>query len=93
MNRRNGAFAPMGSACLKKVMTLFFVNHPKCEKPLLGPFLTAADAECGRQVMRSQDATVTSSQAELDHFMKWHAENNGAVVRAFVGGASHGEGH
>jgi hypothetical protein len=90
MNRKNGAFAPTGSACPKKAVELYYVVHPKCDKPLLGPFLTAADAECGRRVMRSDGATVTSSQAELDHFTKWHAENNGAVVRAFVGGASHG---
>ncbi|RAU43685.1 MULTISPECIES: hypothetical protein [unclassified Pseudomonas] len=90
MNRKNGALAPTGSACLKKATTLFFVSHPKSEKPLLGPFLTAADAEYGRQVMRSPDATVTSSQAEIDHLTQWRAENNGVVVRTFAGGASHG---
>lgn len=90
MKFENGALAPTGSACLKKATTLFFVSHPKCVKPLLGPFLTAADAECGRQVMRSPDATVTSSQAEIDHITWWHARNNGDVVRTFVGDASHG---
>lgn len=90
MNIQTGALAPAGSACLKKATTLFFVSHPKCAKPLLGPFLTAADAECGRQVMRSDGATVTSSQAELDHFTKWHAENNGAVVRVFAEGHKNG---
>ena len=90
MKFKNGALAPTGSACLKKATTLFFVCHPKCAKPLLGPFLTAADAECGRKVMRSDGATVTSSQAELDHFTKWHAENNGAVVRVFAEGINNG---
>lgn len=90
MKFESGAFAPAGSACLKKATTLFFVSHPKCAKPLLGPFLTAADAECGRQVMRSDGATVTLSQAELDHFTKWHAENNGAVVRVFAEGVKNG---
>lgn len=90
MNRKNGAFAPTLPACPKKAVELFFVSHPKSEKPLLGPFLTAADAECGRQVMRSPDATVTSSQAEVDHITWWHAKNNGDVVRTFVGDASHG---
>lgn len=90
MKFENGAFAPTGSACLKKATTLFFVSHPKCAKPLLGPFLTAADAEYGRQVMGSPDATVTSSQAEVDHITWWRAKNNGDVVRTFVGDASHG---
>lgn len=91
MNKfENGALAPTLPACPKKAVELFYVVHPKCEKPLLGPFLTAADAECGRQVMRSEHATVSSSQAEIDHLTKWRAENNGAVVRAFAGGATHG---
>jgi hypothetical protein len=90
MNVQKGALAPAGSACLKKATTLFYVTHSKCAKPLLGPFLTAADAECGRQVMRSEGATVTSSQAELDQFTKWHAENNGAVVRVFAEGVKNG---
>jgi hypothetical protein len=90
MKFESGALAPTLPACPEKGAELFYVVHPKCAKPLLGPFLTAADAECGRQVMRSPDATVTSSQAQIDHLTKWHAENNGAVVRAFVGGASHG---
>ncbi len=90
MNIQNGALAPMGSACPKKATTLFFVSHPKCAKPILGPFLTADDAECGRQVMRSDDATVTSSQAEIDHLTRWRAENNGSVVRAFAGDIKNG---
>lgn len=90
MKFKNGAFAPTPKACPEKAAELFYVVHPKCGKPLLGPFLTAADAECGRQVIRSDDATVTSSQAELDHFTKWHAENNGAVMRAFAEGIKNG---
>lgn len=90
MNIQKGALAPAGSACLKKVTKLFFVTHPKCAKPLLGPFLTAADAECGRQVMRSEDASVTSSQAEIDHFTQWQADNNGRICRAFAGDIKNG---
>jgi hypothetical protein len=77
-------------ACSKKVTELFFVSHPKCPKPLLGPFLTAADAECGRQVMRSEDAFVTSSQVEIDHFTQWQADNNGRICRAFAGDIKNG---
>lgn len=90
MKIQNGAPAPTGSACPKKAAELFYVVHPKCEKPLLGPFLTAADAEYGRQAIRSDDATVTSSQAEVDYLIRRRAENNGTIVRAFVEGASHG---
>jgi hypothetical protein len=90
MKFENGALAPTGSACLKKASTLFFVSHPKCAKPLLGPFLTAADAECGRRVIRSDDAAVTSSQAEVDHFTKLHADNNGRICRAFAGDIKNG---
>jgi hypothetical protein len=90
MNQINGALAPTGPACLEKASTLFFVSHPKYAKLILGPFLTEVDAECGRKVMRSSEATVTSSQAEVDYLTRWRAENNGAVVRAFAEGASHG---
>lgn len=91
MNKfENGALVPTGSACSKKATELFYVVHPKCVKPLLGPFLTAADAECGRQVMRSEQAIVTSSQAEIDHLTKWRAENNGAVVRTCAGDSQNG---
>jgi hypothetical protein len=90
MNIQKGALAPTLPACPTKATELFYVVHPKCEKPLLGPFLSAADAECGRLVMRSEHAAVTSSQAELDHLTRWHAENNGAVMRAFAGGNHNG---
>lgn len=74
------------SAYLEKVTQLFFVNHPKVPKPLLGPFLSEADAECGRIVMRSADAVVTArSVNSIDVFTHGHAVNNGRVCRAFAG--------
>jgi hypothetical protein len=74
------------SACLEKVTQLFFVTHPKVPKPLLGPFLSEADAECGRIVMRSADAVVTvRSVNSIDVFTHGHAVNNGRVCRAFAG--------
>ena len=84
-----------GSACPKKATELFYVSHPKAERALLGPFLSQADAECGRVVMRSADAVVTSSLVDsLDELTYWHAVNNGHVCRAFAGadrqGVSHG---
>lgn len=81
-----------GSACPKKATELFYVSHPKAERALLGPFLSQADAECGRVVMRSDDAVVTSSLIDsLDELSYWHAANNGQVCRAFAGamGVSH----
>ncbi|NWB48789.1 hypothetical protein [Pseudomonas gingeri] len=78
-------------ACPKKVTELFYLTHPKAPKALLGPFLTEGDAECGRIVMRSADAVVTSALVDhLDDFTRWHSENNGQVCRAFAGSASHG---
>lgn len=86
MKIQNGATASTGSACLKKVTELFFVKHPKAPKPLMGPFLTESDAECGRVVMRSPGAQVTSSQVEsLDEPTYWRCMNNGAIVRTFAG--------
>ncbi|KPM67335.1 hypothetical protein HB4184_00080 [Pseudomonas putida] len=81
-----------GSACPKKATELFYVSHPKAERALLGPFLSQADAECGRVVLRSADAVVTSSLVEsLDDLTYWHGWNNGQVCRAFAGaeGVSH----
>ncbi|PBJ08461.1 hypothetical protein [Pseudomonas sp. ACN5] len=73
-------------ACPKKVTKLFYVTHPKTPKPLMGPFLTEADAECGRIVMRNADAVVTSALVDhLDDFTRSHAVNNGQVCRAFAG--------
>lgn len=53
MKIQNGASALTGSACPNKATELFYVTHPKAPKALLGPFLSQADAECGRVVMRS----------------------------------------
>ena len=78
-------------ACPKKAAELFYVTHPNVPKALLGPFLTEADAECGRVVMRSADAQVTACLVEcIDDITHWHAVNNGRVCRAFAGSASHG---
>lgn len=75
-------------ACPKKVTELFYVTHPKAPKALLGPFLTEADAECGRVVMRSADAMVTAYLVDsLDDLTYWHAVNNGRICRAFAGAA------
>jgi len=87
MKIQNGAFASTGSACLKKATKLFYVTHLKVPKALLGPFLTEADAECGRVVMRSADAIVTACQVRfIDESIFRHAVNNGRVCRAFAGG-------
>jgi hypothetical protein len=86
MKIQNSAQALAGSACPKKATELFYVTHPKVPKALLGPFLTEADAECGRIVMRSADAVVTSALVDhLDDFTRSHAVNNGQVCRAFAG--------
>ncbi|HEX8542675.1 hypothetical protein [Pseudomonas sp.] len=86
MKIQKGALAPTAPACPKKATELFYVSHPKVVKALLGPFLCAADAECGRQVMRNQLAVVTSGLAEsIDEFTYWRAINNGQVCRAFAG--------
>ena len=91
MNIQNGAPASAGSACLKKVTELFYVTHPKVPKALLGPFLTEADAECGRVVMRSAAAQITVRLVNaIDEFTLGHGVNNGRVCRAFAGRASHG---
>jgi len=86
MKIQNGAFASRGSACPKKANELFYVTHPKAPKALLGPFLSKADAECGRVVMRSADAQVTACLVDsIDDITHWHAINNGRVCRAFAG--------
>ena len=87
MNIQNGAPALTGSACPAKAIELFYVSHPKVAKTLLGPFLTEADAECGRIVLRSPDAVVTSVLVEsVDDITRWHAMNNGNVCRVFAKG-------
>lgn len=86
MKIQNGAFASTGSACPKKATELFYVTHPKVTKALLGPFLTEADAECGRVVMRSAGAQVTACLVNsIDDITHWHGVNNGQVCRAFAG--------
>lgn len=91
MNNQTCKTAGANSACLKKATELFFVTHPKASKALLGPFLSEADAECGRVVMRSADAQVTACLVDsIDDITHWHAVNNGRVCRAFAGSANHG---
>ena len=83
-----------GSACPKKATELWFVTHPKVPKALLGPFLTEADAECGRIVMRSADAVVTACLVDsIDEITYWHGANNGKVCRAFAGADRREVGH
>jgi hypothetical protein len=87
MKIQNSAPALTGSACPEKAIELWYVSHPKVAKALLGPFLTESDAECGRIVMRSPDAVVTSALVEsVDDITRWNAVNNGKVCRAFAGG-------
>ena len=81
-------------ACPKRVTELFYVTHPKAPKAMLGPFLTAADAECGRVVMRSADAQVTACLVDsIDELTYWHGVNNGQVCRAFAGADRQGVNH
>lgn len=85
MKIQNGATASTGSACLIKAIELFYVTHPKVPKALLGPFLSEADAECGRVVMRSAGAQVTACLVDsIDDITRWHGVNNGRVCRAFA---------
>lgn len=75
-----------GSACPTKATELFYVGHPETKRALLGPFLSQADAECGRVVLRSADAMVTAWLVDsLDELTYWHAVTNGQVCRAFAG--------
>ncbi|WP_256816179.1 MULTISPECIES: hypothetical protein [Pseudomonas] len=92
MQIQNSAQALRDSFGPKKAIELFYVSHPKAERALLGPFLSQAEAECGRVVLRSADAVVTACLVEsLDELAYWHAVNNGQVCRAFAGaeGVSH----
>ena len=75
-----------GSACQEKATELFCVTNPKAPRAVLGPFLSLADAECGRVVLRSADAVVTACLVDsLGELTYWHAVNNGQVCRAFAG--------
>lgn len=94
MQNQNSAQALTGSACLEKATELFYVTHPKAPKALLGPFLTQADAECGRVVMRSAGACVTTCLVDsMDELTHWHAINNGQIFRAFAGADRKGVSH
>lgn len=94
MKIQNGASALTGSACPNKATELFYVTHPKAPKALLGPFLSQADAECGRVVMRSAGAQVTACLVDsIDELAGWHAINNGQIVRAFAGADRKGVSH
>ena len=94
MKIQNGASALTGSACPEKTTELFYVTHPKAPKALLGPFLTQADAECGRVVMRSAGAHVTACLVDsMDELTHWHAIINGQIVRAFAGADRKGVSH
>lgn len=81
-------------ACPKKATELWYVTHPKAPKALLGPFLSHADAECGRVVMRSADAVVTACLVgSIDDIAHGHGVNNGRVCRAFAGADRSGVNH
>ena len=82
------------NACPKKTTELFYVTHPKAPKALLGPFLSQADAECGRVVMRSGDAVVIACRVgSIDDITRGHGINNGRVCRAFAGADRSGVNH
>ncbi|MNP23295.1 hypothetical protein [Pseudomonas sp. BF-R-24] len=78
-------------SCPKKAKELFYLCHPKVVKALLGPFLTKADAETGRVIMRSAYAVVTACLVDsIDDITYLHALNNGRVCQAFAGADHHG---
>ncbi|WP_055136759.1 hypothetical protein [Pseudomonas corrugata] len=94
MKFTNGAFASTCSACPKKANELFYVTHPKAPKALLGPFLSEANAECGRVVMRSTGAQVTACLVDsIDDITHWHGVNNDQVCRTFAGADHREVGH
>ncbi|GLH47082.1 hypothetical protein [Pseudomonas lactis] len=94
MNNQTCKNAGTPKACLKKTIELFYVTHPKVPTALLGPFLTEADAECGRVVMRSAGAQVTACLVDsIDDITRWHGVNNGQVCRAFAGADRREVGH
>lgn len=94
MNNQTCKTAGTPKACPKKATELFYVTNPKVPKALLGPFLTEADAECGRVVMRSAGAQVTACLVDaIDDITRWHGVNNGNVCRAFAGADRREVGH
>ena len=85
MPRQNPRPAGTGSACLKTPTRLFYVTHPKAAKPLLGPFLSKAEAALGLEVMRSPDAVITVVQIPaLDATTLRRAEHNANTCRCFL---------
>lgn len=93
MNNQTCKTAGTPKACPKKATELFYVTHPKVPKASLGPFLTEADAECGRAVMRSAGAQVTACLVDsIDDITRWHGVNNVQVCRAFAGADRQGGG-
>ncbi|MGU1385675.1 hypothetical protein ACSEQ0_26085 [Pseudomonas aeruginosa] len=76
-----------GSACPENAaqpVELFYVHYPEVSRALLGPFLSRADAECGRKLLRSAGAVVRSALVdEVSQSTRWHAWNNGEVCRTF----------
>jgi hypothetical protein len=91
MKIQNGALPPALPAGPEIVIRLYYVTHPRVPKPLLGPFLSPSDAECGLVVMRSEGASVSSKSVDaLDQLTRWQAINNGEIVRLFVEGIRHG---
>lgn len=95
MNNQTCKTAGTPKACPNKAIELFYVTHPKVPKALLGPFLSEADAECGRVVVRTADAVVIAYLVDsIDDITYWHGVNNGQVCRAFAGadhlGVNHG---
>lgn len=85
MKTHKDIIASTESACPENTTELFFVVHPKALKPLLGPFLNAADAECGRIVVRCPGATVeVRAFTHVEDTTCGHATNNGQVCRTFA---------
>lgn len=91
MQNKNGASASTNPACPKKDTELFFVVHPNVTIPLLGPLLTASEAESARSLIGSADAVVESrAVVPTDDFIHGHAIKNGRVCRVFLGLATQG---
>lgn len=86
MNSQTCETAGTPPACQKKSTELFYVAYPKAPKASLRPFVTKADAECDRLVIRSADAVVTACLIDsLDDLPYWHAVNNGKICLTFTG--------
>ncbi|MFA5631453.1 MAG: hypothetical protein WC997_08075 [Porticoccaceae bacterium] len=93
MKNQNSEQSLTGSAGLEKPETVFFVVHPKSDKPLLGPFLSHNAAEFGRIAIRHPDAAVEVRTVDcMDDSTRIRAEARGRVMCAFVDrqGVNHG---